>query len=190
MATNISPKNVFNPRVLEIVVPRQRIGDEIRGPVANRHFIFTGTFSLAPFVFNRTNNLSRELFTLDLSSLPGHPVFDGNPFQLIEVPNPVNPQELILTAATVQTSLATIGWSDSADDALWGVDTSQVITTQGFPSPRGHLLLTVDTARAGTGCGLGRISYQVNVLAYRSYRRDAIGQVVERVRDAVLALFR
>ncbi len=189
MATNIPPKNVFNPRVLEIVVPRQRIGDEIRGPVANRLFIFTGTFSLGP-VFARTNNLSREQFTLDLSSLPGHPVFDGNPFQLLEVSNPANPQERILTAATVQTSLATIGWSDEADDALWGVDTSQVITTQAFPSPRGHLLLTVDTAIAGAGCGLGRISYQVNVLAHRSYRRDAMGQVVERVRDAVLALFR
>jgi hypothetical protein len=190
MATLIPPENVFNPRVLEIVVPRQRIGDEIRGPIANRHFIFTGTFSLGPFVFSRTNDLYHELLTLDLSSLPGHPVFDGNPFQLIEVPNPANPQERILTAATMQTSLATIGWSDAADDALWGVDTSQVITSQHPPNPRGHLLLTVDKALAGIGCGLGRISYQVNVLAYRSYRRDAIGQVVERVRDAVLALFR
>ncbi len=184
----IPPENVFNPRVLEIVIPRQRIGNG-RGPIANRLFIFTGTFTI-PFRFARTNNLSRRRVTLDLSSLPGHPVFDGEPFQLLVVPNPANEEERILTAATVQTSLATIGWSDEADDALWGVDTSQVITTQAFPSPRGHLLLTVATAIAGTGCGLGRISYQVNVLAHRSYRRDAIGQVVERVRDAVLALFR
>jgi hypothetical protein len=172
---------VFNPRVLEIVIPRQRIGDEIRGPVANRHFIFTGTFTI-PF-YARTNNLARDRVTLDLSDLPGHPVFDGEPFQLLEIPNPANPQERILPAATVQ-SLATIGWSDNADDALWGVDSSQVTTSLD------HLFLSVDTAIAGTGCGLGRISYQVNLLAHRSYRRDAIGQVVERVRDAVLALFR
>lgn len=165
----IPPENVFNPRVLEIVIPRQCIGDDRRGPIANRLFIFTGTFTI-PFRYARTNNLSRRRVTLDLSSLPGHPVFDGEPFQLLVVPNPANEEERILTAATVQ-SLATIGWSDSADDALWGVDTSQVTTSLG------RLFLSVDTAIAGTGCGLGRISYQVNLLAHRSIRMEALARV-------------
>ena len=78
-------------------------------------------------------------------------------------------------------SLASIGWNDLADDAIWAADTAHV-TTDGL----GHLFLEVDNALAGAGCGVGRISYQVNQLAYRSIRRD----VLARVSEAISVLFR
>lgn len=182
MSTSVLPQNVFNPRFLEIAIPRQRIGDDIRGPVVNRLLIYTGTFSLFPFALHTAFNddLARERYVVDLSELPGHPVFDGDPLLLVTVPNPNNPQESIPPAAPVA-SLASIGWDDQADRAVWAADTAHVTTDD-----LGHLFLEVDSALAGAGCGLGRISYQVNLLAYRSIR----GDVLARVSEAISVLFR
>jgi hypothetical protein len=155
-----TPEEVFNPRFLEIVVPDQLIGRQ----VANRLLIYSGTFTYR-HIYTTSDDLSRFQVRLDLSALPGHPVFDGNPLRFISVPDPANPTEDILKATCVA-SLATIGWEDDADSAVWGVDTARVIAGQvSATSPLDRLLLVVDRALAGAYCGLGRISYQVNLLA-------------------------
>ena len=89
MTTSISPENVFNPRFLEIGIPRQRIGGR-RGPIVNRLLIYTGTFSLFPFALHTASNddLMRDRLVVDLSNLPGHPLFDGDPLVLVTMPNP------------------------------------------------------------------------------------------------------
>lgn len=159
---DVKPEDVVNPRVLEVVIPDTVVeaGAGRDRQVANRLFIFTGTMTGDDVFGVAMNNgvLIRWTAKLDLSRLPGHPIFDDNPFRFITVNDPVDPTRRILKGTTTATP-ATIGWYDNSDRSIWGVDAADVI------EENDHLILLADCALQGELSGIGRVSYQVNLLA-------------------------
>lgn len=157
--TVVDPKNVVNPRALEIVIPDTVVeaGQGRDRQIANRLLIFTGTIA-GDLPFTTVDDLTRYTATLDLSQLPAHPIFDDNPLRFITINDPLDPNRRVLKAATIATP-ATIGWDDNADVAIWGVDAADV------REDNDHLVLHCDCAIQGELSAIGRISYQVNLLA-------------------------
>lgn len=154
----VKPEDVVNPRVLEVVIPDTVVeaGAGKDRQIANRLFIFTGTMIMG--VFGQNGVLLRWTAKLDLSRLPGHPIFDDNPLRFITVDDPRDTSRRTLKAATMATP-ATIGWYDNSDRSIWGVDAADVI------EENDHLVLLADCALQGDMSGMGRVAYQVNLLA-------------------------
>jgi hypothetical protein len=87
----------------------------------------------------------------------------------IRVPIMVVPTGATVVKTVAGVALATIGWNDSADVAVWGSDK---VSVEEDTSTR-DLFLVVDLAIAGQECGLGRVAYHITIFIQgRKYIAD------------------